>query len=142
MITSYEDLVEQCVATGKPHWFLYVFLKTSPMDPATQQQLLGDEGVGTFVSIAFDAHEPVKPSLTFPLLVANADTHSTEWSHVVIAPASEIASDAQLAGFIHDLRQRILGGHASDFIVFSREGKPTAPTRSATLSGPNSGGVH
>lgn len=130
MIGSYEEAVQLCLAVGKPTRFLYVFIKSLDIDPATQAQVFDRQKSDRagYLTVAFDAHEPVMPGLTFDRLVADADGRERDWDMVAVSFAhngdgSEPTAE-QAEHYLADIRRRLQSGETDGFFFFNRAGEP------------------
>jgi len=148
MPRTFEDLVSGCLATGRRFHLLYVYMKLAdaPEGEAARalfpgRDLAGIESVGR---ILFDAHEPVRPGLTFAAMRASADTHCPDWDIVFVLTARN-ADDSpvgpeQASNYLADMRRRILAGAFPERApIFTREGALKALSRAVpvSLAGPD-----
>ena len=130
MVASYEEAVQLCLAVGKPTRFLYVFIKSLDIDPATEAQMFDGQksDKAGYLTVAFDAHEPVAPDLTFDRLVAQADKRDATWDMIAVSFAhngdgSEPSAE-QAEHYLADIRRRLLSGETDGFFFFNRAGQP------------------
>lgn len=130
MVGSYEEAVQLCLAVGKPTRFLYVFIKSLDIDQATEAQMFDGQksDKSGYLTVAFDAHEPVIPGLTFDRLIRDAEGQEREWDMVAISFAhngdgSEPTAE-QAEHYLADIRRRLLAGETNGFFFFNRAGEP------------------
>lgn len=149
MLHTFEDLVEGCLATGRRFHLLYVYLRlTRAEGDDALQALFPDQdlsGVDSLGVILFDAHEPVKPGLTFAAMRANADAYCALWDVVFVMTARNAddspVSDAQAREFLADMRERILSGQFPDWApVFDKGGALKGVERSRPVRVGGEGG--
>lgn len=132
MLKTYEDMVNVCLSSDRPVHFLYFFLKLTDMPSGDEgsalfpdQDLTGVESVCTLV---FDAHEQVRPGLTFAQLIDKGDISGADWDLVMVftmrsktdAPITAEQTEQALL----QLRAGILSGDFPRGIpVFDKEGR-------------------
>jgi len=125
VLRTFEDLVNGCLETGRRFHLLYVYLRlTRPEGDDALQDLSGVDSLGV---VLFDAHEPVKPGLTFAAMRENADAYCALWDVVFVMTARNAddspVTDAQAKEFLADMRERILSGEFPDWApVFDKSG--------------------
>ncbi|WP_419785684.1 hypothetical protein [Pseudodesulfovibrio sp.] len=128
---TFEDLISGCLETGRRFHLLYVYLRLArPEGDATLAELFPDQdmsGVDSLGVILFDAHEPVKPGLTFETMRAHADAYCDKWDVVFIMTARNAddspVTDEQAKNFLADMRERILSGKFPEWApVFDHDG--------------------
>lgn len=132
MLTTFEDLVNGCLETGKRFHLLYVYMQiaSAPVSDTARetlfpgQDLAGIESLGT---IAFDAHEPIRPGLTFEAMRKNADNYFPDWDVVFVMTARNAddspVDDDQAKDFLADMRERIMTGNFPEWApIFDRTG--------------------
>lgn len=132
MLTTFDDLVNECLKTGIPIRLLYVYVKMPQTSKAALQGQFPEaptsDAGGIGCSIAFDAHEPVKPGLTFAGMLANADAHNPDWDIVFVGMAKgrngSPPTDAQANRFLADMTQKIVSGAIPpNAPIFDRSGR-------------------
>ena len=132
MLESFEDLVNGCLETGRRFHLLYVYMRLTgaPGNDADREALFPGQdlaGIDSLGTIAFDAHEPVKPGLTFEGMRENADNYHPGWDVVFVMTARNAddspVDDEQARQFLADMRERIMTGNFPDWApVFDRTG--------------------
>lgn len=131
MLKTFEDLVSACLQSGKRFHLLYAYMKLAATPSGTElRELFPDQdvsGVQNVSTIMFDAHEPVKPGLTFAQMVANADNYFADWDLVFVLTARNASdspvTDEQAKEFLADMREKILAGEfPAGAPIFDREG--------------------
>jgi len=118
MLKTFEDLVNACLGSGKRFHLLYVYMKMAATPSHSEmQELFPDDdvdGVSSVSTIMFDAHEPVKPGLTFADMVTNADNYHSDWDVVFVMTARNASdsplTDEQAKEFLANMREKILSG--------------------------------
>lgn len=148
MLSTFEEFVSACLSTGVEYRFLYVYMKLSASLPEAEMRTLfpdaevtGLQNIGT---IMFDAHEPVKPGLTFDEMRKCADGYSPDWD-VVFVTAAKSGNDAPLTDddvkeFLADMRERIMAGNfPHNAPIFDREGNLKSIDRAQPLQVRDSG---
>jgi len=148
MPRTFEDLISGCLETGRRFHLLYVYMQLAdaPAGDAAQALFPGSDlaGIESVGRILFDAHEPVRPGLTFAAMRENADAHCPDWDIVFILTArnaddSPVGPD-QARDYLADMRRRILAGAFPEWApIFTREGalKALSGAVSVDLAGPD-----
>ncbi|QGY39937.1 hypothetical protein GM415_07295 [Pseudodesulfovibrio cashew] len=142
MLSTFEDLVNACLGSGKHFHLLYVYMKTAAMPAGDVGQALfpGQDvaGLDNLCTIQFDAHEPVKPGLTFAEMVSHADSYCPDWDVVFVQTARNRSnapvSDEQAKIFLADMREKILSGNFPQGApIFDKQGNLKGIQRSAPI---------
>ena len=147
MLRTFEDLISGCLETGRRFHLLYVYMQLADAPGDADALFPGQDlaGIESFGRILFDAHEPVRPGLTFEAMRAHADAHCPDWDIVFVMTARN-ADDApvgpdQARDYLADMRRRILAGEFPDWApIFDRDGALKGLDRAApvNLAGPDS----
>jgi len=149
MLRTFEDLVHGCLESGRRFHLLYVYLRLSRTDgdEALQALFPGQDlsGVDSIGVILFDAHEPVKPDLTFQAMRDSADAYCDLWDVVFVMTARNAddspVTDAQAKQFLADMRERILSGEFPDWApIFDKNGALKGLERSRPIRVGGEGG--
>ena len=131
MLKTFEDLTNACLQSGKRFHLLYVYMKMAATPGNSDLQgLFPDQdvsGVDNVSTILFDAHEAVKPGMTFAEMVRNADGHYPGWDVVFVMTARNESdaplTDIQAKEFLADMREKILSGEfPTGAPIFDRDG--------------------
>lgn len=131
MLETFEDLVNGCLETGRRFHLLYVYmqLSTALQDGAMEELFPGQDlaGIESLGGILFDAHEPVKPGLTFNAMRDHADDYCPDWDVVFVMTARNAddspVTDGQAKEFLTDMREKILSGNFPQWApIFDKAG--------------------
>ncbi len=130
MITSYETLLEVAKKQPEPQRFLFVFLKVTRPDEATEEEFRRfDAGQGGFLDPIMCVDKDLNELASFADLVEESKQVGQEWQMVLIAilagkngvaPSSEVAEEP-LKKMVHTVQQ---GGDLSPFLMFDSNGDP------------------
>lgn len=145
MLQTYEDLVNACLTSDRPVHLLYFFMRVETMPSEEDREALFPDqdlaGLESMCSLLFDAHEPVKPDLSFARLVAKGDSVNPDWNMVMVMtmrstenqpPTVEQGQEA-----LAKLRVRFASGDIPPGVpVFDRDGNARGIGKSVPLGGP------
>jgi len=129
-ITSYETLLEVAQQQPEPQRFLFVFLKVTRPDEATEEEIRRyDAGQGGFLDPIMCVDKDLNELTSFADLVEESKKVGQDWQMVLIAvlagkdgvaPSSELAEEP-LKRMVHAVQE---GGDLSPFLMFDRNGDP------------------
>jgi len=143
VLHTFDDLVSACLEKGDNFRLLYVYMNMTEAPPeATLRELFPEtdtSDIKNISSILFDAHEPIKPGLTFESMVKKADEYCPDWDVVFVQAASNmdgsIVSDEQANEFLADMRNKIMTGKfPANGPIFDRNGHLKAIDKAQPLS--------
>jgi len=130
MITSYETLLEVAKKQPEPQRFLFVFLKVTRPDEATEgESRQFDAGEGGFLDPIMCVDKDLNELAGFADLVEESKQVGQEWQMVMIAvlagkngiaPSPEVA-EGPLKKMVRTVQE---GGDLSPFLMFDRNGDP------------------
>ncbi len=130
MITSYETLLAVAKKQPEPQRFLFVFLKVTRPDEATEEEIRRfDAGQGGFLDPIMCVDKDLNELTSFANLVEESKQVGQEWQMVLIAilagkngvsPSSEVAEEP-LKKMVHTVQE---GGDLSPFLMFDSNGDP------------------
>ncbi len=129
-ITSYETLLAVAKKQPEPQRFLFVFLKVTRPDEATEEEIRRfDAGQGGFLDPIMCVDKDLNELASFADLVEESKQVGQEWQMVLIAilagkngvaPSSEVAEEP-LKKMVRTVRE---GGDLSPFLMFDSNGDP------------------
>ena len=129
-ITNYETLLAVAKKQLEPQRFLFVFLKVTRPDEATEEEIRRfDAGQGGFLDPIMCVDKDLNELASFADLVEESKQVGQEWQMVLItilagkngvAPSSEVAEEP-LKKMVHTVQE---GGDLSPFLMFDSNGDP------------------
>ena len=129
-ITSYETLLAIAKQQPEPQRFLFVFLKVTRPDEATEEEIgRFDAGQGGFLDPIMCVDKDLNELASFADLVEESKQVGQEWQMVLIAilagkngvaPSSEVAEEP-LKKMVRTVQE---GGDLSPFLMFDSNGDP------------------
>jgi hypothetical protein len=129
-ITNYETLLAVAKKQPEPQRFLFVFLKASRPDDATEDEIRRfDAGQGGHLDPIMCVDKGLNELTNFADLVEESKQLGTEWQMVLVAiiagkngvaPSSDVAEEP-LKKMVHTVQE---GGDLSSFLMFDRNGDP------------------
>jgi hypothetical protein len=129
-ITSYETLLAVAKKQPEPQRFLFVFLKVTRPDEATEEEMRRfDAGQGGFLDPIMCVDKDLNELTSFADLVEESKQVGQEWQMVLIAilagkngvaPSSEVAEEP-LKKMVRTVQE---GGDLSPFLMFDSNGDP------------------
>jgi len=129
-ITSYETLLAVAKKQPEPQRFLFVFLKVTRPDEATEEEIRRfDAGQGGFLDPIMCVDKDLNELTSFADLVEESKQVGQEWQMVLIAilagkngvaPSSEVAEEP-LKKMVRTVQE---GGDLSPFLMFDSNGDP------------------
>ena len=129
-ITSYETLLAVAKQQPEPQRFLFVFLKVTRPDEATEEEIRRfDAGQGGFLDPIMCVDKDLDELGSFADLVEESKQVGQEWQMVLIAilagkngvaPSSEVAEEP-LKKMVRTIQE---GGDLSSFLMFDSNGDP------------------
>ena len=129
-ITSYETLLAVAKKQPEPQRFLFVFLKVTRPDEATEEEIRRfDAGQGGFLDPIMCVDKDLNELVSFADLVEESKQVGQEWQMVLIAilagkngvaPSSEVAEEP-LKKMVRTVQE---GGDLSPFLMFDSNGDP------------------
>lgn len=128
MITSIADVLADYIKKPGNHRLLVIFLEVKSTNEAELNQAFPQESApkGSWVKHVLARHYEINPPLSFDKIVADADSITTNWSLMVVAPA-EHTSAIEAQAYLANMSRQLATGMPHNLMIFDRYEKPHAP---------------